>query len=57
MRQRQKDEGQALTPATNWMKLKNGTHISGGKNCCAKTVYTGDVIHVICRDQSRHFML
>ena len=30
------------------MKLKNGTHISGGKNCCAKTVYTGDVIHVSC---------
>ena len=39
------------------MKLKNGTHISGGKNCCAKTVYTGDVIHVICQYQSRHFML
>ena len=30
------------------MKLKNGTHISGGKNCCAKTVYAGAVIHVIC---------
>ncbi len=28
------------------MKLKKGTHISAGRNCCAKTVYTGDVIHV-----------
>ena len=45
------------TPVRNCMKLKNGTHISGGKNCCAKTVYTGDVIHVICQFQSRHFML
>ena len=30
------------------MKLKNGTHSSAGRNCCAKTVYTGDVIHVTC---------
>ena len=29
------------------MELKNGTHISAGRNCCAKTVYTGEVIHVI----------
>ena len=36
-----------LTPVRNCMKLKNGTHISAGRNCCAKTVYTGEVIHVI----------